>query len=416
MALLLWVLRPPLAVADPAAAPLTLPQALEMALQRNSTLGVARAQEAESYYAYRQAGALPSMVMSTNYVGGTISNVTTNNGVQDVNLQWSQNIGPIGSLRQASRVGRLGYEQAQATTRETRNTLEQNVKDAFFSMLANREQTEVSRENLQLAQKLFAVAEKRHKAGAAPRLDVVTAEIQLASSEQAVIQAEAAEKQARTGLNALLEVPATNPTEVQGSLELPALVPELPTLQRMALEARPLLLAARKAVEQAQQQVRLTRIQRNPALSATAVFDLSPVNSAGNPYYFGVTLSYPLFDYGQIGYQAERDKRAVTEKEKGLNVALVAVEAAVKTAYDNYQAAWRNASTYQQKVLAPSEKAMQMTEFGYRQGALGYPQVLTAQQTLKSARIQYVSLLLAGRQALDALEAAVGKPLAEVKP
>lgn len=106
----------------------------------------------------------------------------------------------------------------------------------------------------------------------------------------------------------------------------------------------------------------------------------------------------------------------VEEKRKALDGARLAVSSSVKSALDSYQAALANVETYREKVLQPTEELMAMTRFGYGQGALPFLQVLNAQQTWRTARSQHFSLLLAGRQALDALEAAVGRALEEPQP
>lgn len=391
--------------------PLTLRQTLDLALRQNPGLKAVQAQEQGALYGYHSAIKLPPLQLSVNYVGGNNNVPSLNGTTQDYNVAATQSLGPVGSTAYNGRVAWQGYLIAQFATQQARVTLLQSVKDAFYVLLAAQEQETVAQENLTLATHVHGVARKRFEAGAGPQMDLLSAEIQLATSKQAMIQAEAARKLAQTALPPLLGMPAGTSPQVAGTLEMTPPPLSLAKLVEAAEAGHPQMAIARLAVEQARTQVKQVGSQAHLTPSISYLYDLRTTPL----YNIGASLSIPL-DWGQVRNQVRQQKKVVEEKEHALQGARLSAGAAVKTAYENLQAALANAATYRQSVLRPSEKLARIVEIGYSQGALPYLNVLNAVQNLKTARNQYVTLLLTGHQALDALEAAVGKPLEESQP
>ncbi|MCL5773554.1 MAG: TolC family protein [Firmicutes bacterium] len=386
---------------------MTLGEVLQRALSENPNLKTAESQEKEAFFAFKSAGAMPNLILTGNYTAGN-NTIPSNNGDQpDANVNLSQSFGPLGSTALSGKAAFQSYEIARANTEETKILLIQNTKDAFYTLLSAQEQLCISNENLKLADELYELAKKKFNAGAVPEIDMVNAKIQKAASEQAVIQAKAALKQAQSALNAILAYSPENSLQVSGSLGLTELKIDSETLIKMAAEKRPAVSAAKKGVEQAQTQVKLARSQRNPAPGLFYSYDLTTTPL----YLIGASLQVPVFDYGQINNQIKVQQTTVKEKENNLRGTILAVSSSVKSAYAAYEGAYKNAVTFKEEVLLPSEKLMKMALFGYTQGAVSYLQVLTAEQNLKSTRVQYITLLLSGHQAFDALEASVGKTL-----
>lgn len=383
----------------------TLDKAVEMGMNANPNLKAAQAQVEEAYFNYQAAGSLPSLSLIGNYVNGNNTIVTNNGQTHDVNLTAAQTFGPFGSIGAAGKAGFQSYQISKANLDETRLSLTQTIKDDFYLLLSSQEQSRVAEDNLKLANELYDLTQKKFHAGAVPETDLLNAQIQKAGAEQSAVSARAVSKQAQSALNALLGRTASDPIEALGPLDLPDLTLNLEALMKMGRENRPLVKSSELSMEVARTQVQLAKTQRNPSPSLFYTYDLTTTPL----YMYGVSLTLPAFDYGTIGNQIKLQEKTVEEKQNSLKNTLLQISSAIKQGYENYTAAFQNASTFKEKVLSPSEKLMKATEYGYREGALSYVQLLIAQQNLKSARTQYVSLLLSGHQALDALDAAVGK-------
>ena len=188
------------------------------------------------------------------------------------------------------------------------------------------------------------------------------------------------------------------------------LPPELNTsyeaLEASALASHPQIRAAQETAAQARMQVRLARSQANPTLGISYTRDLSTTQL----YCFAGTVSIPL-DWGQIRDTVRQQQRAELEKKEALRSATLTVNASLRTAFFNFEAAVLNVKSYREDVLDPSEHLMADTQRDFASGKASYLQLLNAQQTLRLARTQYLQLLLTGRLAFDAVEAVSGTPL-----
>lgn len=382
----------------------TLEQAIRQALAHNPTLKVAERQQQEAWWAYKLGVSLPSTQVSLNYVGGNNASATSNGFAQDYNISFSQSFGTIRQIALTGKSAWQGWLIAAATVRQTRVQLVAQVKDAFYGQLIAQRQVEVAAENLALANRVLDIARKRFEAGGGPRMDLLNAQIQQAAAQQASIQAITALKQAENALQPLLGYRASETVGVEGEPALPALALVFASLEATAQELSPAVEIAQKTLEQSETQVKLARSAALPAPAVSYTYDLHTTPL----YWIGATVTVPL-DWGQIRYGVRQQLETVAEKRHALDSARITASNAVKTAYDNYQSALLNIETYRTTVLEPSEELMKMTQFGYQEGALPFLQVLNAEATLRQARTQYYTLLLSGHQALDALEAAVGR-------
>jgi cobalt-zinc-cadmium efflux system outer membrane protein len=394
----------PGALLDPTVRNFTLKQALDLALAQSPTLKVAELQEREAWWGYRLGVSLPSGSFELDYTGGNNPSATSNGLAQDYTITYSQTFGSIGQIALTGKSAYQGWQIARANTRLTRITLVQQVKDAFYGVLISQYEVDVARENLELADRILDLAKKQFEAGGGPRMDLLNAQIQQAASEQAYVQAVASLKQAQNALAPLLGLRAREVVAVEGDPALPMLPLVLAALESTALDANPQIEIAAKTLEQSVTNVKLARVQALPAPALSYTYDLRTTPF----YWFGASIAVPL-DWGQIKHQVRQQLVTVAEKKEALESARLTVSSAVKTAYDNYQTTIVGVEAYRKNVLSPSEELMKMTQFGYKEGALPFLQVLNAQQTLRQARTQYYQLLLTGHQALDALEAAVGR-------
>lgn len=406
---------------SPGASPtlkLTQNDAIRLAFEHNRGLKVAERQEKEAWWAYKIAGKAPSLTVSLNYSGGKSTNNFAGQ-TRDLNVSATENFAPFGNTAWNGRVAYKAYEIARANVLQTRLTLLQSVKDAFFGLLVAQNQRQVGIENLKLADDLYGITQKKFKAGAGPRMDVLNAEIQRATSVQALTQAEGALRQARAALIPLLELSASSADNVEatGSADLPDIKVVVAQLLAVAKELHPQILVAQRALDQSRIQVRAARSQANPAVSLGYVYDIPIVDfPATSPLYlWSASVSVP-FDWGQILYGVRQQQESVREKEHALTNARNVVVANIKETFAAYQAALSNASTYRSSVLDRSEELLAMTRLGYSKGALSFIVLLNAEQNVRAARAQYNALLLSGHQALDALEAAVGVALEKGSP
>ena len=156
------------------------------------------------------------------------------------------------------------------------NTLA-NVKNLYYDLLYSIDNLEVSRKSLSLAQRFLEENQIKVRVGTLAPLDVVAAESEKASREEAVILAEAALLDAEDALKraifpendpamwAINIVPVDKPTADVVSVDLGAAVAK-------ALGNRTDVVAARKSLENDESNVKFTRNQTLPVFDVVAAY------------------------------------------------------------------------------------------------------------------------------------------------
>jgi outer membrane protein TolC len=183
----------------------------------------------------------------------------------------------IDAPREQLRVAKNNVAISDAQFRETVIGTIANAKKLYYDLLFGIDNLEAQRKNLALAQKLLDENRIRVRVGTLAPLDVVSAESEVASREEAVIvaenglaEAEDAVKQAIFPENsaatwALRIVPTDRPTAEPRPVDAELAV-------RTALDKRTDLFQARKSLENQDLSLRLARNQLLPSVNVVAAY------------------------------------------------------------------------------------------------------------------------------------------------
>lgn len=387
---------------------LSVTQAVARAWQENPEIQSADARVRQAYWAYQASDSLPSASLGLGTWQGQGQALLNGNYISEIRADYYvwllQPFRPIGTLDTHRRVAYRGLTQAQSGATLVRIQLAQRVKDAYYQLMAAEQQLQVAQQNLDLAEQILKVTQLRFQKGAGPRLDEINATIQRNRSRQDLTLIKGQLGQARARLAPLLGLAAHSPLQTEGALQPPAGRYIYETLLELARQ-HPRLEVAREAVKQSVHSRVLAEQQNNPQPNLFAVYDMIRPS-----YLVQLTLSIPL-DWGAIRNDVRQKIEVEREKEQALYTEQLALSADLRSAYEAYQAAFDNATGYQEDVLKPSEESTRITEYGYRRGAIPFLQLLTSQQQLSSIRKDFIDRQLSVHLALDALEALVGRQL-----
>jgi outer membrane protein TolC len=186
------------------------------------------------------------------------------------------------------------------------------VKGYYYELIYAIDSLAAARKNFDLAKKLLNENEIRVKVGTMAPLDVVEAQSEVASREEAVILAENALAQAQDDLKRRVFaendpamwstriVPADRPTAEPTTINLEAAV-------RAALEKRTDIVAARKGLERADYNISYYRDQLLPDVSLVAAYGAAGVGGTQltrNPPLGGPVVSSVPGGYGDAVSQA----------------------------------------------------------------------------------------------------------------
>jgi len=280
------------------------------------------------------------------------------------------------------------------------------VVDIYTVIRATEEQLRISRENITLQKRSYAITEVLYRNGQDSGLDMQQAHSLLLSTQSTIPTLESALKQARNALSVLLgQVPGSVNTLLDREKN-PKVIPLIPTDIAVGFPAD--MLRRRPDVRQAE----LQAMAQN-ALVGLAEADLYPSFSligsiglaAGGPidddfdnlfdadaltYSIGPSFSWPFLSYGRI-------RNNIRVQDARLQQALINYRETVLQAAREAEDAMAafNGSTQQsvllKKTVASSKRSNELAMLRFREGFSDYQRVLDSQQALFSQQQRYVT-------------------------
>ncbi|HYC70811.1 MAG TPA: TolC family protein [Opitutaceae bacterium] len=317
----------------------------------------------------------------------------------------------------------IGLQRAHLDYRARALDIINSTENAFYNLAFAREQLEVRRSSLGLAQRLHDEAGTRRSTGVATELDVLQAEVGVANARRNVLLAEQAVRDRSDQLLELigqfeLDAPL-GPTRLG---ELDTAVPVFASSLQAAKQNQPDFLSAQAALEQARLDLEVTRSNTKPDLTLGGALGLNGRNGRGGSalsdaleredaaWQFDLSLSYP---WGQKGDKARyRQAQAqITQQVLRLKQLEQAIEVDVRAAV---RAVETNIESVGIATLASrlSEKQYELEKARFDAGLSTSRRVLEAQTDLESARVSELQSRVSLRTALAALHRIEGSSLA----
>jgi outer membrane protein, heavy metal efflux system len=379
--------------------PLTFGAALDLATAHNLELTAVRRARAIREGALRAAGQWNNPEFSAE--------VTRDSPHGDVAVGLPIDIGGTRSRRVA--VAKAELAMADIDEAAALRDLRRKVRLAFYGLLAADEQVALADGVLKVAERMKEVAQARFEEGAAPRLDVMEAELGIIRGRADADLARSSRRAAQADLNALLNRPPGMAVVLAGQAsELPA----LPTLDRATAEALASNLDLRAtdgetAIER--RRLDLLKAERVPMPTLSVGAALNAPGEFNVGAHAGLSLTLPLFSRNQgeiasssatIGTLAAR-RDAIRRQ----------VEASVFGALERVTTQKSRVEAYR-TALVPTAVAIQgLAEESYRLGRDSILTALMAQRALRDVKAEYLEALLALQSAAADLEDLLGTPI-----
>jgi outer membrane protein TolC len=265
----------------------------------------------------------------------------------------------------------------------------------------------VLRELRDLAQRTRDTAQARFDSGDAPRLEVVQADLALASSDNEVNGAQGTLTAARTRLNALLGQPldATDPltTGLDDGAAGPVGVPADVIPRNTAI------LVLDRQLDEQRARLRLAQALRTPDLtpSATLTHDAEPEFTYG--WRAGLSVTLPLFTSHKAGVLVEERtlEQLMAQREATTRRITADVSAATTTAEAQRQVYRR----YRDAIVPQAEQLERLAQDAYELGQTGIAALLQALQASRDVRLRALEAAAQFQTSRAELERAVGAPL-----
>lgn len=392
------------------AAGMTLPQAIDSAVQSNKDLQAVRYSVEQARARLLQAGLPPNPRLD---ISAGNDRVFGNQGEYANSIGISQPFPVAGRIAHQKDVARVDVALALAEIRQAELKLAGNVASQFYSLLALNRQIEVRERLIDVDQKLVLGTRNRFKAAEVSELDVNTAQLELQrlAQERALLLSQRITQ--LTQLNQLLGRSATQAIELDDALPTGDPLPGLADQQRQALSSRPDLRFAMLNADRAKANQALARAQRweDWTVGVGLVQGLQVVDGAppqGSTRMLGLSLSIPLPLWN-------KNQGNIAEAEANGAQAYARIEALklnigneVASAYAETERLQQILSEYQRNSLAVSARNVLLVQQGYNQGLTPISDVVLVQRQQGELNIAYLNTLDQYLQALARLHIATG--------
>jgi outer membrane protein TolC len=264
--------------------------------------------------------------------------------------------------------------------------------------------------NVELAERLLALARSQKEAGTGTGLDITRAEVQVSSEKQQLIAAKESRETSRLNLLRAMNVPLDLAVELTDPLTyVPADIPEAAKAIAIARANRPDLKAQSGREHSAKLSYDSAAFERLPSVAAFGDYGtigveetaLRPTRTAG------VSVKIPIFDGGRrdaLRAQASSQLRSEAIRSRDLSKQ---AELEVRTAIEALRSADEQARVSLES-LALSTKELEQAERRYRSGVANSVEVVDAQTRLARARENKDTAVYRQRAARIDLAAALG--------
>jgi cobalt-zinc-cadmium efflux system outer membrane protein len=385
-----------LASAQPSSTPLTYRAALELATARNLSLEAARRQRAIREANVKAAGQIdnPSVLFEAS---------------RDAPHEILSVEMPIGLGFKRSRRIDLAKEEltlADLDIRIEMRTLRRNLRDAYYGLLAADDYVRLAEEVLAVAERGRQVAQARFDEGAAPRLEVMAADLGAGRARADLDLVRSARIKAQADLNAVLnQLPAT-PIAIADKLsDLPP-VPGFEAAMALASTSNVDLVGAERELAVETRRADLLRTERwpTPTFSFGGVFNAPGEFKAGAQG--GVTVALPLFsrNQGEIAASLATSSQIQAKRDAVRRT----VENQLYGATSHVDARRRQVEIYRQTLYPTASAILALAEESYRLGRATLLALLEAQRSFRDISREYLQSQLDLQMAIADLEEIIG--------
>jgi outer membrane protein TolC len=413
-----WFLQA--AMAQPAAesSPLTLQQAVNIALERNPLRKAALADTRVASADVREARSvlMPRLMFSETatrgndpvYVFGSelrqqrftnadlaLNRLNTPTPIGNFSTRFGGTWNLFDSFASWHGVNRAKQmnDAAEHQLARTEQEIVFRVVDSYYAVLLATKQLEVAEQAVKTSQAIMDRSQARFDSGLVVESDLLTAKVRMAARQQELIRARNNLDLARAQLSAAMGVPVDSvfqPAEALAEHTLP--VPVLQKIEKQALANRPDLKRIQSEEAAQQQSVAMAKSSFGPRVNAFAGWEMDNptfvAGGGGNNWLGGVEVQFDIFQGGAKRAELSRE-RALQERVTAMKqVAGDGVRLEVRRAYYDLDSA-RQEIEVARAAIAQAQDSLRINQNRYDGGLTTITDLLGAEEATRRSQTDY---------------------------
>ncbi|TSA26518.1 MAG: TolC family protein [Ignavibacteriales bacterium] len=411
---------------------LTVEQAIEIGLQNSKTLhsSLMKVKSADARISEMNAMRLPSLKLSAGYrklssveafsIQGPTGPITIAPSILDnysTTLTLSQPLFTGFRLLSNSNIAEYTAGSTNEEYNKDKVELVFNIKNAYWSLFKATQLKKVMDDNVLMVKAHLDDAKNLMKVGMMTQNDVLKLDVQLSDMMFKQIDAENAVKLSIVALNSVLSIPLTTNIEIISSANLTtANYSELNKLIGDAVEQRPEIKSADYRIKASEAGVTMARSSWYPQISLYGNYYYSRPNQRIFPskdefkdtWDAGVNLSLNVWDWLTTAHQTEQAQATLAQAVDGIGIIKDNITLEVTQNYLSINQAKRKIDISELTVKQATEN-MRMTADKFKNGLALSSDVIDAETSQSTAKINYTNSIVDYELAKARLDKSIGK-------
>lgn len=381
----LEIVPAPEPVASNDAAPLSLNDLEQMALENNPGIAEAWANIQATRGRWVQAGLPPNPRLG--YSGQQLG---SGGQAEQQGVYIEQEFIRGGKLRLGRAVANQEIVHAEQEFEVQRRRVLTDVQMGYYAVLCAQRRLELTDELVRVGNEATKAAQNLFEKGEGSRRDLLQARIESRSAETFRQQARNQHMAAWRMLAAVLGSPGMPPRTLVGKIdEAETQIAWEQSLQRLLSES-PELAAAFVQVERARWAVDQARAQAVPDVNVQGIVQSDNGTGSTNGSLL-VSFPIPVLNRNQGGIrQAESELVAAERAAQRMELAM---QHRLAPVFERYISSRNRVDNFRGGILGDAEESLKLTRQGYQAGELSFLNLLTAQRTYFQANLNYVEAL-----------------------
>jgi len=298
----------------------------------------------------------------------------------------------FGSWRAVSRAERVKDGVSHQLERTDQDIIFR-VVDSYYGVLLAKKQLEVAEQSMKTALAILDRSKDRFESGVVVESDLLSAQVRLAMRKQELIRAQNNLALARARLSTSIGISTENefdPAEALAERNLPPTT--LEEAEKMAVKLRPDLKRVRSEEAAQQQSVSIVKSSFGPRVNAFAGWEADNptfvAGGGGNNWLAGIEVQFDLFDGGakraRLAHERARQEKIAAVRE----MATDAVRLEVRRTYYELDSA-RQQVEVTRATIAASQESLRINQNRYDSGLSTITDLLASEDAARRTQEEY---------------------------
>jgi len=299
---------------------------------------------------------------------------------------------------------------SEFSARDARDLIVLAVGGAYLQVIAARARLGSAQAQLETADALYKQAFQQRQVGVVAQVDVDRSEVQMLTQKQRLVSLQNDLAKQKINLARMTGLPPTDQYDVSTDVPFsPAMQLTFEEAWRRASEQRADLKAADAQIRAARHTLAAAHAERLPSLSLNGDYGVIGTNPAQSHGTFSVsgTVHFPIWQGGRVEGDTEQANAALAQRQAEMEDLRSEIEAEVRNAYLDLQAASSQVEVAQRNVQVAKE-TLELTKQKFQAGVSDNVEVIQAQESLVTADLDYVNSVFAHNLAKLSLARAMG--------